>query len=58
MVHNMAEVHAEDLSKEQAIELPARELMAAVTLFGLPIVGVSDVSVNADTSGPGWLFHG
>ncbi len=44
-----------ELSREVAAELPGRHLMATVSILGLPLVGVSDVGVNVDTSGPGWL---
>lgn len=44
-----------DLSGEIAIQLPSRRLMATVSVLGLPLVGVSDVAVNVDTTGPGWL---
>lgn len=43
----------EDLENQHTAELPRRELMAAVTLFGFPIAGVSDVGV--DISGPRFL---
>lgn len=45
----------DDLELESAVELPKRHLMATVSVLGLPLVGVSDVGANADTSGPGWL---
>ena len=44
-----------ELSDEAATELPNRQLLATVSLLGLPLVGVSDVGVFVDTSGPGWL---
>ena len=44
-----------ELEQQHTAELPRRDLLAAVTLFGFPIAGVSDVGVNVDTSGPGWL---
>jgi len=49
-------VNYEELMSETAEELPQRHLLATVTILGFPIVGVSDVAVNADTSGPGWLI--
>lgn len=49
------ELGLEDLEREQAVELPKRHLMATVSVLGFPLVGVSDVGANADTSGPGWL---
>lgn len=44
-----------DLSGEIAMQLPSRRLMATISVLGLPLVGVSDVGVNVDTTGPGWL---
>lgn len=49
------ELGFESLECEQAVELPKRHLMATVSVLGFPLVGVSDVGANADTSGPGWL---
>ena len=46
---------AQELERQHTAELPSRDLLVAVTLFGLPLVGVSDVAVNVDTSGPNWL---
>jgi hypothetical protein len=48
-------VEVTELSDEIAVELPDRQLLATVSLLGLPLVGVSDVGVFVDTSGPGWL---
>lgn len=45
----------EELESQRAAELPARDLMIALTLLGIPLVGVSDVAVNINTSGPNWL---
>ncbi len=45
----------EELEGQPAAELPARELMVTVSVLGLPLVGVSDVAVNVNTSGPNWL---
>lgn len=42
-----------ELAGQHAAELPGRDLLAALTVFGLPIVGVSDVAVNI--SGPRFL---
>jgi hypothetical protein len=42
-----------ELELEHTAELPRRDLLAAITLFGLPILGVSDVGV--DVSGPHFL---
>ena len=43
----------EDLENQHTAELPSRDLLAALTIFGLPLVGVSDV--GADISGPRFL---
>ncbi len=45
-----------ELAGELAVQLPTRRLTATVSLLGLPLVGVSDVGVNVDTTGPGWLI--
>ena len=45
-----------ELEHQHAAELPARELMLAVSVLGIPLVGVSDVAVNVNTAGPNWLF--
>ena len=44
----------EELDSEAARELPSRDLLATVSILGLPLVGVSDVAVNI--SGPGFLI--
>lgn len=48
----------EELRTETAVELPSRHLLATVSVLGLPLLGVSDVAVNVDTTGPGWLISG
>jgi len=45
----------DELSNQTAVQLPCRHLLATVSVLGLPLVGVSDVAVLVDTSGPGWL---
>ena len=55
----MTEPHAfslAELDRQHTAELPSRDLLVALTVFGLPLVGVSDVAVNVNTSGPNWLF--
>jgi hypothetical protein len=47
------EFSLDDLDNQHTAELPSRDLLAAVTLFGFPIAGVSDV--GADISGPRFL---
>ena len=48
----------DELEAQHTAELPRRELLASVILFGIPLAGVSDVAVNVDTTGPGWLIAG
>ena len=43
----------DDLENQHTAELPSRDLLAALTIFGLPLIGVSDV--GADISGPRFL---
>ncbi len=45
----------EELESQHTAELPARHLMAALTVLGLPLVGVDGVNLNIDTRGPNWL---
>lgn len=45
----------EELDGQHTAELPARDLMIALTVFGLPLIGISDVSANVSTAGPSWL---
>lgn len=50
------EITMDELEVQEASELPSRELLATISVLGLPLLGISDVSVNLDTSGPGWLI--
>lgn len=50
-----AEVSMAELEAQHTAELPDRELLLAVTLLGLPLIGLDGVNVNLDTSGPNWL---
>ena len=45
-----------DPSSELAVQLPSRRMMATISVLGLPLLGVSDVGVNVDTTGPEWLI--
>ena len=51
----MQDFSVEELESQHAAELPGRHLMAALTILGLPLVGVSGVDVNINTAGPNWL---
>ena len=55
-MRNVTAFTVEELESQHAAELPSRELLISVNLLGIPLVGVSDVSVTVDTSGPNWLF--
>ena len=46
----------EELESQHAAELPARDLLIGVSLFGIPLAAVDGVAVNVDTRGPNWLF--
>ena len=50
------EFSLDELDGQHAAELPRRDLLIGVSLLGIPLIGVSDVSVNVDTEGPNWLF--
>lgn len=45
----------EELDREQATELPGRDLLLGVSILGLPLASLDGLSVNVDTSGPNWL---
>ncbi|HWG73372.1 MAG TPA: hypothetical protein VG184_04885 [Acidimicrobiales bacterium] len=43
----------EELQSEQATELPDRDLLIAISVLGLPLLGVDGIAVNV--SGPRFL---
>lgn len=45
----------EELDSQHTAELPGRNLLAGISLLGLPLLGVDGVNVNLDTKGPNWL---
>ncbi|HTJ73838.1 MAG TPA: hypothetical protein VL337_00595 [Acidimicrobiales bacterium] len=45
----------EELDSQHTAQLPGRQLLAAVSLLGIPLVGLDGVNVNVDTKGPNWL---
>ncbi len=47
------EFTVEELESQHAAELPGRDLMAALSVLGIPLLGISDVTVNI--SGPRFL---
>jgi hypothetical protein len=50
------EVTVEELEDQHAAELPGRDLLLSISVLGLPLVSADPLSVNVDTSGPGWLI--
>ncbi len=55
-MRNVTAFTVEELESQHTAELPTRELLISVNLLGIPLVGVGDVGVTVDTSGPNWLF--
>lgn len=45
----------EELDSQHTAELPGRQLLAGLSLLGIPLIGVDGVNVNIDTRGPNWL---
>ncbi len=45
----------EELDSQHSAILPGRQLLVAVSLLGIPLVGLDGVNVNVDTKGPNWL---
>lgn len=41
-----ARISTEELGAQQVVPLPPRDLMIAVTVLGIPIVGLTGVSVS------------
>lgn len=48
----------EELEHQHIAELPRRDLLAGISLLGLPLLTISDVSANINTTGPGYLISG
>lgn len=48
----------EELEHQHIAELPRRDLLASISILGLPLLTVSDVSANINTAGPGYLISG
>ena len=48
----------DELEGQHTAELPRRELLASISVLGIPLISVSDVAVNVNTTGPGWLISG
>jgi hypothetical protein len=49
------EISVEELEHEHASELPGRELLVGITLLGIPLMGITDLSALVNTAGPYWL---
>jgi len=49
------EISVEELEQEHASELPGRDLLINISLLGIPLVGIGDLSAVVSTAGPNWL---
>lgn len=49
------ELSVEELDQANVCELPGRDLLLSISLLGIPLLGLDGVTVNVDTTGPGWL---
>jgi len=49
------EIPVEELAQEHASELPGRDLLINISLLGIPLVGIGDLSAVVSTAGPNWL---
>jgi hypothetical protein len=49
------EMSVEELAEEHAAELPGRDLLINVSLLGIPLMGITDVTALVNTIGPNWL---
>jgi hypothetical protein len=45
----------EELAQEHAAELPGRDLLIGISLLGIPLMGITDVTALVNTIGPNWL---
>jgi hypothetical protein len=49
------EISIEELEHENASQLPGRDLLMAVSLLGIPLLGLDPLSLAVSTAGPNWL---
>jgi hypothetical protein len=56
--HTSRAFSLEELEHQHIAELPRRDLLAGISILGLPLLAVTDVSANINTAGPGWLISG
>ena len=49
------EISVEELEQEHASELPGRDLLINISLLGIPLMGIGDLSALVNTAGPNWL---
>jgi len=49
------EISVEELEHEHAAELPRRDLLINISVLGIPVMGISDVTALVNTIGPNWL---
>ena len=50
------EISTDELERQEASELPARDLLIGISLLGIPLAGLDGLNVNVNTAGPNWLF--
>jgi len=49
------EISVEELEQEHASELPRRDVLISISVLGIPLMGISDVTALVNTIGPNWL---
>jgi len=49
------EISVEELEREQAAELPGRDLLINISFLGIPLMGITDLGALLNTAGPNWL---
>ena len=49
------EISVEELEQEHASELPGRDLLINISLLGIPLMGIGDLSALVNSAGPNWL---
>ncbi len=58
MHEHETEMSLDEMRSEHAAELPDRDLLLGISILGLPLLSLDGVTVNLDTSGPGWAISG
>ena len=55
MTQHGEEISVEELEQEHASELPRRDVLISISVLGIPLMGISDVTALVNTIGPNWL---